>query len=152
MARIGLPNRSVPKLAAGALSAPELEEVDPELASEPDSPSTLRIKVLNSNSSNTSLKTGSFTASNSNPLISKSTGTCVSIVANHLLILACSTCNRIFSCNFPLSLSVFSKMASMLPNSWINFLAVFSPTPGTPGILSDASPHKPKISITCRGS
>ena len=149
---MGLPNKSIPKLAAGELSPTEVDEVEAELASEPDSPSTLLINVLNSNSSNTSLNTGSFTGSNSNPLISNSTGTCVSIVANHLLIFACSTYNRIFSCNFPLSLSVFSKMASMLPNSWINFLAVFSPTPGTPGILSDASPHKPKISITCRGS
>ena len=40
----------------------------------------------------------------------------------------------------------------MLPYSPINFFAVFSPTPGTPGILSTASPHKPSISITCIGS
>ena len=33
----------------------------------------------------------------------------------------------------------------------ISFLAVFSPIPGIPGILSTASPHKPNISITCSG-
>ena len=38
------------------------------------------------------------------------------------------------------------------PYSAINFLAVLSPTPGNPGILSTASPFIPRKSITCLGS
>jgi hypothetical protein len=48
----------------------------------------------------------------------------------------------------PFNFSVFSKRFSILPNSEISFWAVFSPTPGQPGILSEASPIKPNMSIT----
>ena len=40
----------------------------------------------------------------------------------------------------------------MLPKRWMRMVAVFSPTPLTPGMLSMASPIKPMISTTCAGS
>ncbi len=42
----------------------------------------------------------------------------------------------------PFSASVPARMASTLPKSCTSFDAVFSPTPGTPGMLSDASPFR----------
>ena len=33
----------------------------------------------------------------------------------------------------------------------ISVFAVFSPIPGIPGMLSEASPQSPKISMTCSG-
>ena len=44
-------------------------------------------------------------------------------------------------------LSIFSKTASTEPYSFINLKAVFSPTPGTPGMLSDLSPISPLTSM-----
>ena len=55
---------------------------------------------------------------------------------------------RTFSPKAPFILSAFSKTFSSVSYSANNFAAVFSPTPGIPGILSTASPIKPKISIT----
>ena len=62
----------------------------------------------------------------------------------------------IFSFCFPFkSSSPFSNLSykfSIEPYFWINDKAVFSPTPGTPGILSDESPCNPFTSINCFGS
>jgi len=49
-----------------------------------------------------------------------------------------------FSFILPLSWSVLSNSPSILPYAAINFLAVLSPTPGRPGILSTESPIIPK--------
>ena len=40
----------------------------------------------------------------------------------------------------------------MLPNRWSSFAAVFCPIPGTPGILSDESPIRPRKSGICAGA
>ena len=56
-----------------------------------------------------------------------------------------------FSFILPFSLSVFAKRFSIVPNSLSNFLAVTSPTPGSPGILSAVSPIIPRKSITWSG-
>ena len=56
------------------------------------------------------------------------------------------------SFNFlPEILSIFSYTDSKSPYSLINLRAVFSPTPGTPGILSEESPISAFISITLSG-
>ena len=47
--------------------------------------------------------------------------------------------------------SIWSYTDSRLPYSVINLRAVFSPTPGTPGILSEESPIRAFISITLSG-
>lgn len=48
----------------------------------------------------------------------------------------------------PFSLSVCASSCSTPPNSLISFTAVFSPTPGHPGMLSAESPISPRRSIT----
>ena len=58
----------------------------------------------------------------------------------------------IFSFILPLSSWVLASRFSILPYSAKNFLAVFSPTPGNPGMLSTESPIMPKKSMTCSGS
>ena len=73
------------------------------------------------------------------------------MVANFLERIPLSLLASIFSFNAPFNLSVFAKRFSIEPNSFNNFLAVTSPTPGNPGILSAASPIIPKKSITCSG-
>ena len=74
------------------------------------------------------------------------------MVANFFESNPLSLFNSIFSLNLPLILSVFSNSFSIEPYSARNFLAVFSPTPGSPGILSTESPIMPRKSITCSGS
>ena len=44
------------------------------------------------------------------------------------------------SFSFPFSSSVRASSSSTEPNSWTSLAAVFSPTPGTPGMLSEVSP------------
>ena len=39
-------------------------------------------------------------------------------------------------------------MASNEPNCWMSAAAVFSPMPGTPGMLSEVSPFRPMKSGT----
>ncbi len=70
------------------------------------------------------------------------------MVASFLLIIASSFPFCTFTPIAPLILSAFSKTFSNVPYSANNLAAVFSPTPGIPGILSTASPIIPKISIT----
>ena len=56
-----------------------------------------------------------------------------------------------FSFILPLRSAVFSNKFSIVPYCAKNFFAVFSPTPGNPGILSAESPIIPKKSMTCSG-
>ena len=108
--------------------------------------------LANSNSSNI-LKTESWSGfSNLKSLKSYSIGTSRSIVANFFERIPLSELFSIFSLNFPFISCVFCKRFSIEPYWFINFFAVFSPTPGSPGILSTESPIIPKKSMTCIGS
>ena len=105
--------------------------------------------VRNSSSSNNARNSVSFRGSNSRLFSSKSTGTSILMVARNREKIICSLFSSILVFNAPLSSLVRSSKASMLPNSFRSFTAVFSPTPGQPGILSEVSPIKPNKSITC---
>ena len=114
--------------------------------------------ILSINDLNLSLKNNSF-----NPLTSKfsldlidsisiSIGTSFIMVASFLLKIACSLYSIKFCLSLaPFILSIFCKTFSTLPYSLISLYAVFSPMPGTPGILSDVSPIRPLTSINCVG-
>ena len=104
--------------------------------------------VRNSNSSNKAFSSGSFRGSSSRLFSSKSTGTSILIVARKREKIICSLFSSILVLSAPFSSSVLCSNTSILPNSFSSFTAVFSPTPGQPGILSDASPIKPSKSIT----
>ena len=83
---------------------------------------------------------------------SVSMGTSLSIVANSFDILAISLLFSMFSrALFFFICSVLFKMFSISPNCSNKDNAVFSPIPGTPGMLSEASPIKPFNSTTCSG-
>ena len=56
---------------------------------------------------------------------------------------------RTFSPIEPVILSALSSTPSKVSYNFKSLAAVFSPTPGIPGILSEASPIKPNISTTC---
>ena len=74
------------------------------------------------------------------------------IVANVLLIKASSLLFSSFSFNFlPETSSICSYTFSTVENWFNSLMAVFSPTPATPGILSELSPIRPFISIICFG-
>ena len=64
--------------------------------------------------------------------------------------------SSIFSFCFPFKsdspFSNFSYILSIVPYFCISDSAVFSPIPGTPGMLSDVSPCNPFTSINCFGS
>ena len=74
------------------------------------------------------------------------------MVANFLLNRASSRPSVRRSLSFlPLIFSIFSKTFSTVLYSVNNFMAVFSPTPAMPGILSLLSPIRPFISTICSG-
>ena len=77
------------------------------------------------------------------------TGTSRMMVTSSFESIACSLLFSRFSFCLPLSWSVDSRIFSMEPNCLMSFLAVFSPIPGTPGMLSAASPQRPRMSMTC---
>ena len=104
--------------------------------------------VLNSNSSNRGSNNARLGGVAFNFSSSYSTGTSSIIRAKCFDKIPCSRKLTRFSCNFPLSWSVLSSKFSKEPNCSMSFWAVFSPTPGMPGMLSTASPIKPSISIT----
>ena len=83
---------------------------------------------------------------------SKSTGTLSSMVASFFESIICSWKLTMFSFCFPFSLSALASRFSTLPHSPMSLQAVFSPTPGTPGMLSLASPQSARMSISCVGS
>ena len=115
------------------------------------SPNTLSAKFLNSSSSKISRSLSASTGQRQSSSSSKVKGTSVFIVARNFENFICSIFSSTFLRRAPLSLSVLFSNSSMLPNSCINLVAVFSPIPGHPGILSEVSPINPKISITCLG-
>ncbi len=107
--------------------------------------------VLNSSSTKSSFRafwSGSDQVSFSS---SNSTGTSSMMVASCFERIPCSAKFSTFSFCLPFSLSVFSRRFSSESNSLISLVAVFSPMPGIPGMLSEASPHSPRMSITCSG-
>ncbi len=75
-------------------------------------------------------------------------GTFRSMVASCLERVAMSPFSSTICLRFPFSLSVLDSRFSTEPNSPISSLAVFSPTPGSPGILSELSPIRARISTT----
>ena len=77
-------------------------------------------------------------------------GTSVLMVARNLEKTICSLFVSTFVFRAPFNWSVLASRFSMLPNWAMSFCAVFSPTPGQPGMLSDASPIRPSMSMTCR--
>ncbi|MPM71892.1 hypothetical protein SDC9_118863 [bioreactor metagenome] len=113
--------------------------------------STRLINVLNSSSSNISLIAVSFISFLFRLSISISIGTSVFIVAKNFENKICSLFSSIFVLSVPFSLFVFLSKFSTDPNSSSSFSAVFGPTPGQPGILSDVSPIRPSKSITWHG-
>ena len=70
------------------------------------------------------------------------------IVANFLHNKPISFEDSIFSLILPCNSCAFANRPSIVSYCFKNFWAVFSPTPGIPGILSAASPIIPKKSIT----
>jgi len=108
----------------------------------------LSISVLNSISSKIVRNLFSSGSCLFKESISSSMGTSVFMVAKNLEKTISSLLASILVLTAPFNFSVFSKRFSILPNSEISFWAVFSPTPGQPGILSEASPIKPNMSIT----
>jgi len=108
-------------------------------------------KFRNSNSSNSFFSASTSGSVTLNSSSSNSTGASNIMVANSFERSAWSAKFSTFSFCFPFSLSVFLSRFSTDSNSAIKSLALFSPIPGTPGILSEASPHKPNISMSCSG-
>ena len=84
-----------------------------------------------------------------------SMGTCILIVPNSLDKYAISLFCFIFSLVFPFSSSVPLSTSlyrfSIEPYFFTRSNAVFSPIPGTPGMLSELSPINPLTSINCFG-
>ena len=105
--------------------------------------------LLNSKSSNISLVLSKLFTSSFKSSILNSIGTSVIIVANFFERIPSSLFCSIFSFNLPFNSDVFFNSSSIEPNCFINFLAVLSPTPGRPGILSTESPFIAKKSIIC---
>ena len=112
------------------------------------SPMMRLASVLNSNSVKMSRMASALTGQTSKSFSSKSIGTSLIIVANDLDIRPCCWKRSTFSFCLPFSSWTFANKPSMEPYFATKAFAVFSPIPGTPGILSEASPHKPKISMT----
>ncbi len=52
---------------------------------------------------------------------------------------------------FPPIAAVLASTPSRSPNFWMNWAAFFSPTPGTPGTLSDVSPIRERRSMMRSG-
>ena len=108
-------------------------------------------KVRNSSSSNNVCIFSSSGSSRFSASRSRVIGASVLMVARKRLSSMSSTFSSTFFFNAPLSSSRRVSRVGMSPNSAMSFCAVFSPTPGHPGMLSDASPMSPKRSMTCSG-
>ena len=109
------------------------------------------VRVRNSNSLKSVFNASSSRGERTRSSQVTSMGTSRMIVASCLESRACSAWVSTFSFCLPLSLAEFAMMPSMEPNSAMSFFAVFSPMPGMPGMLSAASPHRPRMSMTCSG-
>ena len=102
------------------------------------------MSLLNSNSSNIFNTDLSFSSPNMQSFELNFTGTSNCIVANFFDNIPKCLLFSILSLSFPFNSPVFLSKFSILPYVDINFLAVLSPTPGSPGMLSDESPIIPK--------
>ncbi len=80
---------------------------------------------------------------------SRSIGTSVRIVAKIFAKRILSTLVSTFSRSLPLISAVRESISSTPPNCFISCVAVFGPTPGQPGKLSEESPIRARRSITC---
>ena len=139
-----LPNRSVCAVSVVFFELLVLVFVSVGVVSVVSFPNHLSAKRLNSNSKKSSFTASLFIGTLWRFSASKSTGTAKFIVANFLDKKANSLLSSTFSFCFPLSSCVFSYKPSILPYKPNSFFAVLSPTPGIPGILSEASPIIPK--------
>ena len=113
------------------------------------SPKTRLPSVRNSNSANKGSNKSLLGGPTCKPSSSNSTGTSNKIVASFFDSNPCSAKASTFSRIFPFNSWLWLIISSIEPYCLMRAFAVFSPMPGMPGILSTASPHKPKISITC---
>lgn len=105
--------------------------------------SNLSIKRLNLrvwNFSRTASLSHSFTFNSPKSLL---IGESVSMVPSVLERNALSLSFSSFPFNFPFILSMLAYTSSIVLYSFIRLIAVFSPTPATPGILSEVSPANP---------
>jgi hypothetical protein len=98
----------------------------------------------------------SFTTCGSNGLRAKSsmansTGTSRCSTITDTFWRTCASCSVRFWRSFGVHVSTLAKIPSSPPWSLISFAAVFSPTPGTPGRLSDGSPRIAAYSGYCAG-
>ncbi len=82
----------------------------------------------------------------------KAIGTSRQIVVSRFASSRLSRQAAIFSPCLPLIEATFARMFSTVPHSPTSLQAPFSPIPGTPGMLSDASPHSARMSRTRVGS
>jgi len=114
-------------------------------------PNTLSVRFLNSNSSKMGLSFSLFTGSRRSDFSSKVKGTSVLMVAKNLENSICERFSSTLVFKAPFNRSVFASRFSIPPKSAISLTAVFSPTPGQPGMLSELSPINPNMSITCSG-
>ena len=142
--------RSTPPCSSNMLSCPASSSVVAG-ACWTTSPSNLRDKVRNSSSSSTGPSASALGCSSAMASKSSSKGMSTMMVASWRDKNASSLDDSTRSFVFPLSASRLSYRPSMLPNCWRNLMAVFSPTPGMPGMLSALSPIMPNRSMTCLG-
>ena len=125
---------SVSSVAMGSMPLPENKRL---------------VRVRNSNSLKSAFSASSSRGERIRSSHVTAIGTSRMIVASSFDRSAWSAWVSTFSFCLPLSLDELAMMFSIEPNSAISFLAVFSPMPGMPGILSAASPHRPRMSMTC---
>ncbi len=109
---------------------------------------TRSARVLNSSSLNMAKSFSRSSGRRTRSSGREATGTSVLMVARNFENSICRALSSIFFFSAPFSLSVLAKRFSIEPKSFISFTAVFSPTPGHPGILSILSPMSARRSIT----
>jgi len=107
------------------------------------------LKSSSAKTARSSSRCGSQTVSSSSR---KGIGTSRQIVVSRLARRNLSPHSAIFSPCLPPIRAALSRMFSTVPHSRTSLQALFSPMPGTPGMLSDASPHRARMSRTSTGS
>ena len=106
-------------------------------------PGILSTRVRNSNSRKRAMTLSRLNWPARHASRSSLTGASKTIVARYLLWRAWSPISRSKRCSFGVKSSMWARTPSRSPYSVSNLQAVFSPIPGTPGILSDLSPTRP---------
>ena len=114
-------------------------------------PNTRSMSVRNSISSKIFRSASSSGVSLFNFSMFSSMGTSVLMFARNFEKVIISLLVSTLVLSVPFSSLEWERRFSMFPNWAISFCAVFSPTPGQPGMLSDESPINPSISMTCKG-